>query len=553
MKSIFLALLFFTQSVFAGPMLIKGQVGTKWEPVDRLYLSQRALTKVGPNQFLLEGGDENILINRDFQDTTPGNGWTVDATNTDGTGVSAFVKYNGAYSFFQTLKDQAYSNVKIIKQSVTYDGNFSGQDMEASIRLLTYIPYTVTAKLCVDVGGVQKNCVDIPRGTINEFRKYSFNFAGAAANTAYEMYIVATSSGVFGLNPSINYAKAYLGPARNIGSGTPPNEFTAQVSATGIITNSTPVGVTWISNCSYTSTIDASCPLTGFTSAPNCTIIVNSGSGAVNTVFQRIFGVTSSNLSANSVVTNTTTNAPFSVRCTKTGADYVQSTITPASLDFTNEFTAQVSTTGVVSSENQDFINGNAAITDTSLFTLTWVNGKFPLAPNCTATSYGSGPTTADVVEIETLPSTTGVAFRNMVGATKGAVGFTVHCSRTGTDYRQPINAPILIGSVTSNSNNAMRFESAIVATCTSSPCSISTQSSSWLTSVTRAGTGVYTFNYPGGTWGSAPTCVCSSQNGTYGYCAVFGSATTFTQIATFTGAGAVTDSTFNMICYGPR
>lgn len=46
---------------------------------------------------------------------------------------------------------------------------------------------------------------------------------------------------------------------------------------------------------------------------------------------------------------------------------------------------------------------------------------------------------------------------------------------------------------------------------CSGSPCTIVSQSGSWVSSVTRSGAGTYQVNFSAGTFSSAPTCTCTS------------------------------------------
>lgn len=90
----------------------------------------------------------------------------------------------------------------------------------------------------------------------------------------------------------------------------------------------------------------------------------------------------------------------------------------------------------------------------------------------------------------------------------------------------QALPAPVLVGSVTSNSTGQERterltFGGSSVDTfgsagglCTSSPCTIWRQSGSWVTSVTRGSTGNYTVNIASGIFSAPPTCNFSANNG---------------------------------------
>jgi len=119
-------------------------------------------------------------------------------------------------------------------------------------------------------------------------------------------------------------------------------------------------------------------------------------------------------------------------------------------------------------------------------------------------------------------------------------------------------NSPAIVlpNSVSTSATNGEKIESLrIDASCTASPCSISSQSGAF-TDVTRSATGNYSVNYPATTWSSGPRCVASAGDAnTLASCKINSSATT-TSVSVFcpnTSTGAGLDSDFNIICVGPR
>lgn len=114
--------------------------------------------------------------------------------------------------------------------------------------------------------------------------------------------------------------------------------------------------------------------------------------------------------------------------------------------------------------------------------------------------------------------------------------------------------APTLVGSVTSNSNGAERIERAsVTSSCVASPCTIDSQSGSWLTSITRSSAGTYLINYPLGTFTNNPTCTCSSSTSQNRFCSTQSSTTTSVTIKTADQTNTLLDSGFNIICMGPK
>jgi hypothetical protein len=111
--------------------------------------------------------------------------------------------------------------------------------------------------------------------------------------------------------------------------------------------------------------------------------------------------------------------------------------------------------------------------------------------------------------------------------------------------------SPTLVGSVTSNASGAERIERATFSN-NGSVCSITSQSGSWITSVTRNGTGRCDVVYPSGTFSSAPTCTATSLD--------TGSRYVSTNTPTTTGVSlfhiitsALGDGSMSLICMGAR
>lgn len=103
--------------------------------------------------------------------------------------------------------------------------------------------------------------------------------------------------------------------------------------------------------------------------------------------------------------------------------------------------------------------------------------------------------------------------------ATSDVVNVEYSVPVTASSPCSKVRAPVLVGSVTSNSNGAERVERATIAVgsnCTSGACTITQQSGSWLTSATRSATGQYDLVFAAGIFSAAPTCQATHWNG---YC----------------------------------
>lgn len=126
------------------------------------------------------------------------------------------------------------------------------------------------------------------------------------------------------------------------------------------------------------------------------------------------------------------------------------------------------------------------------------------------------------------------------------------------TEYYGVMDAPILVGSVTSNSTGAERVERVrVLSKCSSSPCTIDSQSGSWLSSVSRAGAGVYVLNIASGIFSSTPVCTCRAIDPGVGVRICTGpyAGNTATSVAmeTWNTSGVASDGAFEAICMGSR
>lgn len=120
-------------------------------------------------------------------------------------------------------------------------------------------------------------------------------------------------------------------------------------------------------------------------------------------------------------------------------------------------------------------------------------------------------------------------------------------------------NASVIIPeAVTSNNTSRERIERAnVAATCGASPCTIASQSGSWLSSITRLGTGDYQLNFAAGIFSSTPSCVIMPINTAVNLLSPnvgsrTRSSTQWGFFAVNAAAGAV-DIGFDVICMGTR
>jgi hypothetical protein len=188
-----------------------------------------------------------------------------------------------------------------------------------------------------------------------------------------------------------------------------------------------------------------------------------------------------------------------------------------------NEFSAVISSAGVVSGENLDWISGNASVTATSNYAFTWNTGVFGLAPTCVATPLNAA--VVAMVQEFTATTTSGGAWitSNYLGSGV-AMAWRLHCSRSSTDYkarRQIIGSfqytPKTLGSSGSDIQSVyFAANSSLNSACTTGTCAIGRQTGNKITSVTWQSTGNYRAN---GIDGTKYNCTLNGVGADFGAC----------------------------------
>jgi len=228
----------------------------------------------------------------------------------------------------------------------------------------------------------------------------------------------------------------------------------------------------------------------------------------------------------------------------------------PANQNNVDVFSAKVSSTGVVSAENIEWINGNCTISDTSLFACSFNSNIFTVTPNCVVTAVDNSVDRTAQID---SASNTAVNVRTQTATTKLAQPFNLVCQKQGADFTA---TRLITGQfkevVKSQGSNGVDIQSVFFGSgancasfCTTSPCTICNQVGSKITSVSRTSIGLYRVN---GIDGLKYNCTGSGTTNAYIGIAHLkaGSTSSYAEINTGNAAGASTDSANNsLICIG--
>ena len=258
-------------------------------------------------------------------------------------------------------------------------------------------------------------------------------------------------------NPSFEgspYNSGWTCPTGTISQAVGPDGF----KALGIVSS----GAGFECNQTFTSTADLKGTLARFfarvkTSAPNTFVCgLDGGSAPANRVncqkvsltsAEKVFSETSGffnygNMVYGIAIYSTDTAAfPTVIDEVSMGA----AGLTTATIQGDTVYTAKVSSTGVVSDENVDFINGNCVMsgTNSAIGTCSFKAGIFTQPPNCTVSAVTGSATTAN---IHTQATTSGFAYYgfNTTNATNTATTVNIACFKQGADYANSSSSGIL-------------------------------------------------------------------------------------------------------------
>lgn len=152
--------------------------------------------------------------------------------------------------------------------------------------------------------------------------------------------------------------------------------------------------------------------------------------------------------------------------------------------------------------------------------------------------------------------STTGGATKSASASADFATGATVFVNaRIPIDGWQTSNkAPQLVNSVISGLNGVSLINSAYITYSGGVP-SVSTQSGTWISSVTDVGLGDSRLNFTAGTWSAAPHCVAQLQASAGSLIAKISEAatTSLVEVELYDLAGTRSDTNYYIICMGQK
>lgn len=175
-----------------------------------------------------------------------------------------------------------------------------------------------------------------------------------------------------------------------------------------------------------------------------------------------------------------------------------------STLSCTDTFSANISAAGVVSKENTDWINGNASVSNTSDYAVSFNTSLVTTPMNCVVTIATNAAASIAVIN-EANNLSTGLTVRTATSATGTLLAqpFTLVCQKQGADYLGRTAMAVAsdqnvrsIGSTNVDIQSVYFGSGANCATaCSTGTCTICRQVGNKITSITFVSTGTYEAN----------------------------------------------------------
>lgn len=479
MKTAFLfiitVILFSTFNVNAAlpPTTLGGQDQATAPTTFKFKTPNYSATQVSGIESLIETGNNNILANPSFEHSTYTNGWTTSGTGTFSEETTKEI--HGKKSLKVVTSSQTFT----LKQNSTlYQTEFAdGVQCEASIRVSNTAASVKMCPLKNDV--VQSNdCIDI--ATDGKWNAYTVPFICGGTSNGIQIYSTASTSGTTYIDD------AYVGVPKNLSTSSAIGPWVTGTCTSTLTTNATTtckyrvngdsMDVQWNTSFSGVNTQGAAEFLlpTGFTvntSKVNATVQFQQGAtrlrdsspaatytgpailendGTITASIARDT-VNSGTTYATIATVDTSANVPItiasgdSIQVTMAGipVNELNGNVTtysaPTNANNENVFSAFVSTTGTVTSENIDWINGNCSIVGTSGRSCTLNTGLVTSAMNCTT---GDNDEYHSIITASTSSSVTVYTYNTSHAQSLG--DFWIQCQKSSTDYQ---NSRSIVGS----------------------------------------------------------------------------------------------------------
>lgn len=471
------------------------------------------------------------------------------------------------------------------KGSLCWDSNAAGQKLQST---LVAIPNALKGK-----NGEMKISILTPTGTATHKVRVTdgTNTIGGSGN---EISVVTLASGfqqhsinvpiptsgsmrlelesVASNEPEICLDIGYLGEATNLQTVALKNLYSAKITLSGVVSRE---NMPWIDSCTNANPVVCTFKAGVFASVPNCSATTED---TTPDAYQTITAISTSSISIQSgnfleSVLQRTDRRDFTLTCSKS----VDSQIAVNSLQGDYGLTAWTPTFTTVSpsvvemyhSRQGEFLYIQGKIVHaggTGALTFTLPNGLVASSSKLTTASnyqvVGTGSMTTNTLGSLTVLAQSGLTTLAMGADGFGSGGNAPYTGAWGSEtmtffakvpiqgWQDTQKAPVLVGSVTSGSSSALRFEAASVDN-TNGSSAINNSTSAWITTNSCSGTGACTYNIFG--FSGYVYCTCSAADAAANTCVQVGGVgpgSTIT-LQTYFGATAANENNVKVQCIG--
>lgn len=528
------------------PTSLSGQKSSSKPTTFNFKAPNYTATQTNGTESLIETGSKNILANPSFEHSTADTSWTNNGTEIGVVETSVVV--DGAKSLYFNPSSET---INLVQSSTLYAAQLAdGVQCLAQVRIKSAVALSVCA---VQAGTVSTtDCVTT--NTDSKWGLYKVPFICGATSNGIS---IASSGNVTG---TTYIDDAFVG-AINLESQNGAcitadctTSFSAKVSSTGTVSGE---NVDWISgNCTNANPRVCTLSVT-LNNSPNCVVVDKQNTDNSNATISAISSTSVSIFTRTTGVTSQAHDAE--IICTKSGSDFTQAEAKKTGNVFTiqcgancvDTFSAIVSSAGVVSSENADWINGNAAVSDTSLFDITLNSGIASQALLCQVTTGSTGANIIGTI-VSTTSSAISIRTQNQTTNAKAAAGFYITCQKTGSDF---VATRTIVGSfnevVTAPGiTKPKTFSYRTTAACTTGTCAGENLGSIAVSS-SFSSTGTYSISIPSGACSNTPFCeggiraFVSNSN----KCSISFNTSTSGQASCTNSAGSAVNEGFQFLC----
>jgi hypothetical protein len=531
---------------------------------------------------LIETGNKNLLQNPSFEHSTPETGWTIAPNNplTETASIPdglRFLTFSPSAAGFEVSQDstigagayaeggaQGYASIKVKVDSA-----------DQNVVICPRRAGSIVEDLCVDavvdgnwntyaipfVLGATSNGISVhAEGYVSMTGVISVDDAfvgeGLIPETSLVGPWISWTVGSFGFTNATG-----VGRYRQVGDSIEA-EATITFSGASVFTTSTigvPSGFTI--NTNKISSTDGGVGATYL----GTSYYRDSGTPGNNTAGYVSYSTTSSIQLRTTSATGVSATAPFtwaagdsiSLRFTFPANELNGATNTYSSqcgANCVDVFSAKVSADGTVSDENVNWINGNASVTNTSTYGLTFNSSIFSVSPNCTYSYLGAGDATGRIVFERVAATSTGVSVRTLTESTTAtANAFRIVCQKQGADFTA---TRTIVGSfkdvvATPGATKPVLHSCRVNNSGTPTADSASGLCGLWVSSITDNGVGDATLNVISNTFSLTPVCTVS-QEIVGRVCRIQGGgSSTAVRVICENSSGTAEDRPFSVHCHG--